>query len=74
MNKNLLVLMLMGSSLVASGAYAQKVGNGGGEDVQFHKITSEVETWIVNNNNLGQLSAKLQLGSINSNDFLTNFS
>ncbi len=58
-------LFTVGMMMFAVPAFAQEhVGNGGGEDVEFHKITSEIQSWMKANLDLGKLDEKLQLNGV----------
>ncbi len=52
-----LLMNLTSTSVLAQG----HVGNGGGEDIEFHKMTSDIQTWVQANLKSGELEKKLSL-------------
>lgn len=66
-------MALLGALSVNPVLAQEHVGNGGGEDVEFHKITSEIQIWMKKNQEQGKLDAKLQLSAVGGTKLYLDF-
>jgi hypothetical protein len=64
---------LMVALCVSSGAHANERGNGGGGELLFRSMVTDISAWLVNNNQNDTLAVKLKLAGISSGQLLNKF-